>query len=302
MKASTQLRELLRDPGMVVAPGCIDPISGLICKQVGFKALYITGSGTEAAMLGNPDLGLKTLTEITTLAGRVADATGLPVICDAEAGFGSYINMIRAVKEFEKAGVAAIHVEDQTTPTTSPGLRPRQILSRAEAVGKIKAAVDARTDPDFVIIARSDADEISIDEVIARCNLYLEAGADLAMPIVSKIDGQMRRDLTTQKVLDTFRRVCREIHGPLLGLAMPEGLTVREIEQFGFKLYIYPGDVLQAAVGAVFEVMKELKDTGATKGYFDRRPRMDPAIYRRLIRTDEWLALEKKYGAQTGAL
>ena len=187
MKATTQLRVLLKEPGMLVAPGCVDTISGLVNRYVGFKAVYVTGSGTEATMLGYPDIGLKTLTEITTQAGRIADATELPVICDAEAGFGSYVNMIRTVKEFEKAGVAAIHVEDQVTPPNSPSIKARTLLSREEAVGKIKAAVDARTDPDFVIIARSDGDEISIDELILRCNLYLEAGADLAMPMITKL-------------------------------------------------------------------------------------------------------------------
>ena len=113
MKATTQLRNLLKEPGMLVAPGCVDTISALVNRYIGFKAVYVTGSGTEAAMLGYPDMGLKTLTEITTQAGRIADATGLPVICDAEAGFGSYINMVPTVREFEKAGVAAIHVEDQ---------------------------------------------------------------------------------------------------------------------------------------------------------------------------------------------
>ena len=208
MKATTQLRNLLKEPEMLVAPGCVDAISGLINKYLGFKAVYVTGSGMEATMMGNPDMGLKTLTETTTHVGRIADATGLPVISDAEAGFGSYINMVRTVREFEKAGIAAIHVEDQVTPPNSPSVKSRNLLSREQAVGMVKAALDARTDPDFVIIARSDGDEISIDELIERCNLYLEAGADLAMPQIWKINGQDWMNLPKEEVLETHRRVC----------------------------------------------------------------------------------------------
>ena len=295
MKATTQLRNLLKEPGMLVAPGCVDTISALVNRYIGFKAVYVTGSGTEAAMLGYPDMGLKTLTEITTQAGRIADATGLPVICDAEAGFGSYINMVPTVREFEKAGVAAIHVEDQVTPPNSPSVKSRMLLSREEAVGKIKAAVDARIDSDFVVVAPSDADEISIDELIERCNLYLEAGADQAMPMIWKIDGQAHTGLSTEKVVETHRRVCREVKGPLLGLSLTGSLTVKEIEEFGYKIYIYPTESFQAAVAAMFEAISELYKTGTAEGYFSRHPRGDPHIYRNLLQTDEWLELDKKY-------
>ena len=295
MKATTQLRNLLKEPGLLVAPGCVDAVSGLINKYLGFKAIYVTGSGLEATMLGNPDLGLKTLTETTAHVGRIADATGIPVICDAEAGFGSYINMIRTVKEFEKAGVAGIHVEDQVTPPNSPSVKERNLLSREQAVGMVKAAVDARADPDFVIIARSDGDEISIDELIERCNLYLEAGADLAMPLVWKIDGESWMNLPVEKVVEAHRRVCREIKGPVLGLAIPPELTINDIAELGYKMYIYPTDSHHAAVAAIFEVMSELQKNGTTNGYFDRHPRIDPEIYNKMLRTAEWLELEKKY-------
>ena len=295
MRATTQLRDLLKEPGLVVAPGCVDAISGLVCRHVGFKALYVTGSGMEASMLGNPDIGLKTLTETTTQVGRIADATGIPVICDGEAGFGSYVNMARAVREFEKSGVAGIHIEDQETPPNSPTVKSRRILPRDRALGMLKAALDARTDPDFVIIARSDADEISIEELIERSNLYLEAGADLAMPQIWKIDGEAYVNLPTARVLETHRRVCQEVKGPKLGLALPSEVTVKEIEGLGYKIFIYPGDVVQASVSAIYEVMKELRDSGSTKGYFDRHSRIDPGAYWDMLRTDEWLELEKRY-------
>ena len=295
MRVTTQLRNLLEDPDMLVAPGCFDAISGLINRQLGFKAIYVTGSGLEATMLGNPDVGLKTLTETTIQAGRIADATGLPVICDAEAGFGTYINMVRTVREFEKAGVAAIHVEDQVTPPNSPSVKPRVLLPREQAVGMVRAALDARTDPDFVIIARSDGDEVSIDELIERCNLYLEAGADLAMPQIWKIDGRNWTDLPVETVMEAHRRVCREVNGPKLGLTLPAEVTIGEISDLGYKVYIYPGESRQAAAAAMFEVMSELKRTGTAKGYFDRHPRMDPTVYTEMIRTTEWLELEKRY-------
>ena len=295
MRATTQLRNLLAEPGMLVAPGCVDALSGLVVRRLGFKALYVTGSGMEASMLGHPDIGLKTLTETTIQAGRIADAAGVPVICDGEAGFGSYVNMARAVREFEKAGVAAIHIEDQETPPNSPSVKSRRILPRDKALGMVKAALDARTDPDFVIIARSDADEISLEELIERSNLYLEAGADVAMPQIWKIDGEAYMDLPVDRVLETHRRVCGEVNGPTLGLALPTEVTVKQIESLGYKIFIYPGDVVQASVSAMYRVMKELRDTGTTKGYFDRNPRIDGGLYKDMLRTDEWLELEKRY-------
>ena len=295
MRATTQLRDVLKEPGMLVAPGCVDAISGLIVKHLGFKAVYVTGAGMEATMLGHPDIGLKTLTETTIQVGRIADATGLPVICDAEAGFGSYANMFRTVREFEKAGVAAIHVEDQVTPPNSPSVKSRNLLSRERAVGMVKAALDARTDPDLVIIARSDGDEISIDELIERCNLYLEAGADMAMPQIWKIDGQSHTGLPTNVIVETHRRVCQEVKGPTLGLVMPGELTIKDIEELGYKIYIYPTDSHQAAVAAMFEALSELQKTGRTKGYFDSHPRLNSEIYRTLLQTADWLELEKKY-------
>ncbi len=294
MKSTTQLRKLLKEPGMLVAPGCVDPISARVVEHLGFKAVYMTGSGAEAASLGHPDLGLKTLTETTELARRITDAVGIPLICDAEAGFGDVINVVRTVRAFEKAGVAAIHIEDQETPPNSPGLLPRRILPREVAVAKIKAAVDVRTDADFVIVARSDADEISVDELIERCNLYLEAGADLAMAIVSKIDGQPRAQVTEAVALETHRRIRREVKGTLLGLGLPASLTTKEIESFGYKVYIYPTDAFQASVAATYEVNKALKEAGTVEGYFKRHPRLDAKEYARLIRTQEWLAWEER--------
>ena len=296
MKGTTQLRNLLKEPGMLAVPGCYDSVTALINKHLGFKAVYMGGSAAEAVLLGHPDMGLKTLTETTIQAGRIADATGLPVICDGEAGFGSYINMVRAVKQFEKAGVAAIHVEDQVTPPNSPSVKSRRLLPKDQAVGMVMAALDARTDPDFVIIARSDGDEVSIDELIERCNLYREAGADIVMPQIWMVNGKAWTDLPIEKVLEAHRRVRKDVPGPLLGLALPSELTTSDIAELGYKIYIYPSEALQAAAAAVYEVMGELSRTGTTKGYFDRHPRIDPQLYSDMLRTPEWMELDKKYG------
>ncbi len=296
MKGTTQLRDLLKEPGMLAVPGCYDSVSALIHKQLGFKAVYMGGSAAEAVMFGHPDMGLKTLTETTTQAGRIADATGLPVICDGEAGFGSYINVIRTVKQFEKAGVAAIHIEDQVTPPNSPSVKSRRLLPKDQAVGMVKAALDARTDPDFTIIARSDGDEVSIDELIERCNLYREAGADIVMPQIWMVNGEAWTDLPVEKVLEAHRRVRKEVPGPLLGLALPSELTTSQIAELGYKIYIYPSEALQAAAGAVYAVMSELSKNGTVKGYFDRHPRMDAKIYRDMLQTAQWMDLDTKYG------
>lgn len=296
MKATTRLRKLLKEPGMLAVPGCYDSVTALISEHLGFQAVYVGGYAAEAVMLGHPDMGLKTLTETTIQAGRIADAVGLPVICDGEGGFGSYVNMVRTVKEFEKAGVAGIHVEDQVTPPCSPIVKGRRLLARDQAVGMVKAALDARTDPDFVIIARSDADEISLDELIERCNLYVEAGADIVMPIVWMINGKPWTDLPIEEVVEAHRRVRNEVSGPLLGLALPSNLTTSDIADLGYKIYIYPWEALQAASAAVYELMGELRRTGTAKGYFDRHPRLEHQLNSEMLRTVEWLELNGKYG------
>lgn len=295
--AARQLREELANTSMLAVAGAVLPITGLMCKHLGFKAVYMSGSATEATYFGNPDLGLKTLTESVELAGRVASVSGLPLICDGEAGFGDVRTVRRAVREFERAGVAGIHIEDQETPPNGPGLLARRILPRQKAVDQIKAALDSRSDPDFVIIARTDADEISVDEVIERCNLFAEAGADLVMPILFKVDGVSRKSLGKDKGLEVLSRVRDSVNAPLAAVGFTELVNMKEAEDFGIKMCFYHSDAHQAAMSAMFAVLRELAENGSTAGYFQNHPNLDPAVMRDILNTDDWMTFAANYGS-----
>ena len=177
-----RLRARLKNGPLIVAPGIYDAYGARFVEQAGFEAVYMTGNGVSASLLGRPDVGLVDLTLIASHARRVAACVDIPLICDADTGYGNAVNVRRTVEEFEAAGVAAIHIEDQLSPKRCgqlPGARPVIVLG--EAVGKIEAAVAARCDPDFIIIARTDsADGHGLDEAIRRVKAYVRAGADVA--------------------------------------------------------------------------------------------------------------------------
>ncbi len=245
---------------MIVAPGIYDSYGARFVEQAGFEAVYMTGNGVSASLLGLPDVGLVDLTMIATHARRVASCVDIPLICDADTGYGNAVNVRRTVEEFEAAGVAAIHLEDQVSPKRCgqlPGARP--VIALAEAVGKIEAAVAARRDPDFIIIARTDAAEAhGLDEAIRRGKAFKEAGADVLFV-------EMKSGAT---VLDDIRRVTSEAGAPCL-INMGAGgkldeLTVAGIERLGVRIAIYPGLARAAAGFAMREALNVLKRDGNT--------------------------------------
>src|SRR5258705_9524482 len=180
MRPTTRVRQMLQAPGIIVAPGAYDGFSARLIEAAGFQAVYMTGAGTAASHLGQPDLGLATLTEMANHAAHLALCVSLPVIADADTGYGNVLNVVRTVREYEKAGVAGLHLEDQVAPKKCGHIAGKQIVDAKEFAQKIRAAVEYKTDPDFVIIARTDARAVSgLDDAIARCNLYREAGADM---------------------------------------------------------------------------------------------------------------------------
>ena len=180
MKATKQLRELLARPGAIMAPGVADALNARLVKRHGFEAVYMTGAGTTAVRLGMPDVGLLTATEMIDNAGRIAEASGLPLIADADNGYGGVLNVRRTIQGYERAGVAGVHLEDQVIPKRCGHLAGKQLVPVDEAVAKIRAAADARTDPDFVLIARTDAIAVEgFDAALERAAKYREAGADV---------------------------------------------------------------------------------------------------------------------------
>ena len=181
MSQTQRLRSLLREDGMVIAPGAYDCITARLIEQAGFTAAYMTGAGT-AATLGYPDYGLVTMSEMVENAGRIATAINVPVIADADTGYGNELNVVRTVREYEKRGIAGIHIEDQGFPKRCGHLDDKVIVPLDEYLPKIRAAAAAKRDPDFLIIARTDARAgLGFEEAVRRANASLEAGADMAM-------------------------------------------------------------------------------------------------------------------------
>jgi 2-methylisocitrate lyase-like PEP mutase family enzyme len=255
MKPTTQLRQLLATDGPLLVPGAYDGASARVVQAVGHEVVYLTGFGMEASLLGMPDIGLASQSEIVTHAGNIAAAVQVPVISDADTGDGGLTNVHRTVQAFERAGIAGIHIEDQSLPKRCGGMAGRQVVSREEMVDRLNAALAARLDPDFVIIARSDAkiDE-GLDAVIARLNAYFAAGADMAM-IAEPFEGS------------ELARLCAELDGPLAMVGgvpeWPESMLSRdELGEIGVKLVLYACTGLGAALKAQMAVYGDLLKEG----------------------------------------
>jgi len=284
-----KFRERLKKNAVVIAPGIYDAYGARLVEQAGFEAVYMTGNGVSASVLGRPDVGLADLTLMTGHAHRIAACVDIPLISDADTGYGNAVNVRHTVREFEAAGVAAIHLEDQMSPKRCgqlPGARP--VIEFAEAVGKIEAAAAARRDPDFVIIARTDAAEAhGLDEAIRRGNAFHKAGADV-------IFVEMKAGPT---VLEDFRRVTGEVGAPCL-VNMGAGGRLDELDaegltRLGLRIAIYPGLARAAAGYAIREALKGLKRDGnlqAMRGRMLGLRDYNDAL--KLAEIEEW---EKKY-------
>jgi len=274
---------------MIVAPGIYDAFGARFVEQAGFEAAYMTGNGVSASMLGRPDVGLIDLTLIAEQAHRVASCVDIPVICDADTGYGNAVNVRRTVEEFESAGVAAIHLEDQVAPKRCghlPGSRP--VVSMEEHIGKIEAALAARHDPDFLVIARTDsASAHGIDEAIRRGKAYRKAGADI---IFVELKGG-------PDVLGHLKRVTSDIDGPCLVNVEEAGsvgeLAAAELELLGFRIAIYPGLERYAAGFAVREALQILKRDGSTRRARDRMLKFRE--YNEVLNLPEVEAWERRY-------
>ena len=250
LSAAARLRKLLAQDGLLVAPGAYDCISARTIEQAGFSAVYMTGAGT-AATLGYPDYGLLTMSEMADNAGRLAAAVKVPVIADADTGYGNELNVTRTVREYETAGVVGIHIEDQDFPKKCGHLDDKEIVPREDWLAKIRAAAAGRRDRDFVIIARTDARAVAgFDEAIARANTSLAAGADMAF-------------VEAPQTRDEVAAVPRLVKGPCLLNVVRGGKTpdldLHETETMGYKLAILPGLLIKSVVGICDQMLAELK-------------------------------------------
>ena len=256
-----RLRKRLTEGPMIVAPGIYDAYGARFVEPAGFEAVYMTGNGVSASLLGRPDVGLIDLTLLSQQAHRAAACIDIPLICDADTGYGNAVNVKRTVEEFEAAGVAAIHLEDQVAPKRCghlPGSRP--VVTLEEQVGKIEAAVAARRDPDFIIIARTDAASgHGLDEAIRRGKAYRKAGADVVFVELK----------SSAAIVDELKRVTSEIDAPCLVNVEEIGelgqLTAAELDAIGLRIAIYPGLARYAAGYGIREALGALKRDGTTK-------------------------------------
>src|SRR5215475_5892622 len=284
MTPRQQLRRLIAKSGYTMVPGAYDTLTARLVEQAGFAAVYLTGGGYSRAS-GYPDLGLLTMVENVRFIGLTLEAVAIPVIADADTGYGNAINVIRTVREYEKSGVAAFHIEDQVSPKKCGHYEGKEVISTAEMVGKIHAAVDTRRDPDLVIIARSDARAVEgLQAAIDRVNAYLEAGADVGF-------------VEAPQNAEELRIVGRSVKGPALVNVFEGGktpmLAASELEEMGFRLGIYPSQTHRAAIRAAQKVLAALKRDGDTSAIED-----DLATFQEredAVGTTRWRALEDKY-------
>jgi 2-methylisocitrate lyase-like PEP mutase family enzyme len=283
MKTTAQFRKMLETQKLLSLPGVYDGITARLSEQAGFKSVYMTGAGTSASM-GYPDFGLLTMTEMVDRAATIARSVKIPLIADADTGYGNELNVTRTVREFERAGAAGIHIEDQVSPKRCGHLDGKEIVSRDEYFAKIRAAVSARSDRDFVIIARTDARAVAgFDEAVLRANEALQCGADVAFVEAT----QSREEVAA---------VPRLVNGPCLlnivrGGKTPD-LALGLVEEMGYRIAILPSLLLSAAVDAFEQTLKSLMETNIPPSSTTTLP-----IHERFRKfgADEWSELRTKF-------
>ena len=285
MRKTTLFRKLMLDPELLVIPGCHDALSAKIVEQAGFPAVTMGGYAASAASLAKPDVSLLTLTEYLAIARNVAQAVDLPFFVDGDTGHGNVTNVQRTVREFERAGVAALFIEDQVFPKRCGHMEGKQIIPALEMVAKVKAAVDARVDQDLVIMARTDAIAVSgVQEAIDRANLYREAGADLIF-------------VEAPRSFEEMKYVNERVDAPTLTIQIEGGktplLTTKEIEALGFNVVVYPNATVYATAWVLGELWGTLKREGTTRSFVDRMVRFDDFI--RLVGLDGIRERESHY-------
>ncbi len=252
---AARLRKLLTGPLPLTAPGCYDALGARLIEQAGFEVVYMTGFGTAASLLGRPDVGLLNQGEMLDNVRRIVAATSLPVIADADTGYGNELNVIRTVQLWEQAGVAGLHLEDQVTPKKCGHMSNKQVVALSDAVAKIRAAVAARSNPNTVLIARTDARAVEgLDAAIERAKRFADAGAD--MLFVEALEGE-----------GEIETVCEKLRGyPLLFNWVDGGktppLTYERISELGFRLIICPISTLLAATTAMRSALAEIRAAG----------------------------------------
>lgn len=281
------LKKLLQREKLLVAPGCFDGLSARLVEEAGFEAAYLSG-GAVARSMGIPDIGLVTLSESIERAVQVVSAIKIPIIADADTGYGNAVNLVRSVREFERAGVAAIHIEDQITPKRCGHLDGKEVISRDEMEMKLAAALKTRTDPDFCIIARTDARGVNgFDDAIERARAFAKLGVDAIFVEAPQ----------SEEELAEIPRQIPDV--PLLVNVFKGGKTpmlpMQRLEQMGYRIAIYPSETQRAAIHAMRATLATLKREGTTESIdatlttFKERDR--------IVGLDDWQKIERQFMA-----
>ncbi len=287
MNSAAKLRQLLVQERPITAPGCYDAMTALLIEQAEFDCAYLGGASVAFTKLGRPDIGLVSMSEMLDVIGHIGERVRIPLIVDADNGFGNALNVQRTVREYERAGAAAIQLEDQTLPKRCGHLPGKRLISTSEMLGKIRAALDARQDEQTVIIARTDAIAVDgIDAALDRAAAYADAGADVLF-------------VESPRNLEELSRVGNELAAtvPLLANMVEGGLTpvlpVEELAKLGFRLVIFPGAMVRITSRAAQEYLRRLKRDGSTLAILDRMN--DFAGINAVIGTDDLLAQGDRY-------
>ena len=287
------LRERLQRKEIVLAPGVFDALSALLAERAGFEALYLSGASIAYTRHGGPDIGLVTMTEVADTLGAIRERVKLPIIVDADTGFGNALNVMRTVRLFERQGANVIQLEDQTLPKRCGHLDGKTLVSTAEMAGKIRAAVDARANRETLIMARTDAVAIEgLDSALDRIERYLEAGADILFVEALR---------TTEQMQTALGRVAGR--APMLANMVEGGKTPiypgKELEDIGYKLVIFPGGTVRALAFALRDYLASLKTNGTTAPYRNRM--LDFEALNGLLGTADFRERGQRYDAGDAA-
>ena len=285
--ATPSLRQLLDGPEPVLAPGAYDALSARLVEAAGFPVVYMTGFGTAAGRLGRPDVGLLGMSEMVDNARRIVEAVEVPVIADADTGYGNPINVVRTVHEYERAGVAAIHIEDQLAPKKCGHMEGKQLIPCEEMVQKVRAAVAARRSPDFLLIARTDARAVEgLEATLERARRYREAGADVLFVEAPQTEDEIRA------VARAFPDVPLLFNWAEGGKTPPIGYA--ELRALGFRVIIFPISALLAATRAIQTVLARIRADGTPAHVLAELPRFGEFVD--FIGLPEIQSLEERFG------
>jgi methylisocitrate lyase len=280
-----ELKKLLQRKDMLVIPGVYDAIGAKIAQKVGFETIFQTGYGTAATLLGMPDYGFIGSSETIDNARRICKAVSIPVIVDADTGYGNALNVWKLVKELESAGASGIFLEDQRWPKRCGHMQGKEVIEHHEYAEKLQAAVDARTSKDFIIVSRTDARATKgLDEAIERAKQNKKLGADVIF-------------IEAPKSIDEMKRIGKEIKAPLVANMIEGGATpvssAKDLHKMGFKIILYPLSILFTNSFATMQILKELKNTGTTKKFQKEMVNFDQ--FNELVNLSEFKKLEEKY-------